>query len=210
MSCAFLPNLLSFLLVVVIDWLKTNEFMATETAAAKQPAPPREESSSPSREQLADRIIRENVLWAAGGGLIPVPILDVFAITLIEVKMLRELADTYNLSFRDDQAKSIVVALATGIGAPVVGAAIGASVVKFIPFAGYFVGLVAVPGVAAAFTYAVGKVFVQHFACGGTFLDFDPKKVREYFARQFEEGKLVTAKIKPDASQETEAPAKSP
>ena len=88
--------------------------MATETAAAKQPAPPREESSSPSREQLADRIIRENVLWAAGGGLIPVPILDVFAITLIEVKMLRELADTYNLSFRDDQAKSIVVALALG------------------------------------------------------------------------------------------------
>ena len=71
-------------------------------------------------------------------------------------------------------------------------------------------GLVAVPGVAAAFTYAVGKVLVQHFASGGTFLDFDPKKVREYFARQFEEGKLVTAKIRPDASQETEAPAKSP
>jgi uncharacterized protein (DUF697 family) len=99
--------------------------------------------------------------------------------------------------------------LLTGFGAPALGAAIGSSVVKFIPVAGNFMGLVAIPGVAAAFTYAVGKVFVQHFASGGTFLDFDPKKVREYFARQFEEGKLVAAKIKPDASQKAEPPTKS-
>jgi uncharacterized protein (DUF697 family) len=79
----------------------------------------------------------------------------------------------------------------------------------FIPVAGYFMGLAAVPGVAAAFTYAVGKVFVQHFGSGGTFLDFDPKTVREYFARQFEEGKLVAAKIKPDASRKADAPTQS-
>jgi uncharacterized protein (DUF697 family) len=183
--------------------------MATETTPAERPAPPKEESSSPSREMLADRIIRENILWAAGGGLIPVPMLDVVAITVVEVKMLRELAEIYNLPFREDQVKSILVSLLTGFGAPALGAAIGSSVVKFIPVAGYFMGLVAIPGVAAAFTYAVGKVFLQHFASGGTFLDFDPKKVREYFARQFEEGKLVAAKIKPDASQKAEAPTKS-
>ena len=158
---------------------------------------------------LADRIIRENVLLAAGGGLIPVPILDVLAITLVEAKMLRELAEIYNLPFREDQVKSILVSLLAGFGAPALGAAIGSSVVKVIPVAGYFMGLVATPGVAAAFTYAVGKVFLQHFASGGTFLNFDPKKVREYFARQFEEGKLVAAKIKPDASQKAEAPTKS-
>src|SRR5271169_5928031 len=52
------------------------------------------------------------------------------------------------------------------------------------------------PSLPAAFTYAVGKVFVQHFASGDTFLDFDPKTVREYFARRFEEGKLVVSKMK--------------
>jgi uncharacterized protein (DUF697 family) len=183
--------------------------MATETIPAERPAPPKEESSSPSREILADRIIRENMLWAAGGGLIPVPMLDVVAITVVEVKMLKELAEIYNLPFREDQVKSILVSLLAGFGAPALGAAIGSSVVKFVPFTGYFVGLFAISGVAAAFTYAVGKVFLQHFASGGTFLDFDPKKVREYFARQFEEGKLVAAKMKPDASQKAETPTKS-
>jgi uncharacterized protein (DUF697 family) len=183
--------------------------MATETTLAERPPHPKEESSAPSREMLADRIIRENMLWAAGGGLIPVPMLDMVAITIVEVKMLKELAEIYNLPFREDQVKSILVSLLAGIGAPVLGAAISLSVVKLIPAAGYLLGLVAVPGVAAAFTYAVGKVFVQHFASGGTFLDFDPKKVREYFARQFEEGKSVAAKIKSDASQKAETPTKS-
>jgi hypothetical protein len=69
-------------------------------------------------------------------------------------------------------------------------------------------GFIAIPGAAASFTYAVGKVFLQHFAFGGTFLDFDPKKVREHFARQFEEGKLVAAKTKAEANPKAEASSK--
>jgi uncharacterized protein (DUF697 family) len=183
--------------------------MAAHATAAERPASPKEEASWPPREELADRIIRENVLWAAGGGLIPVPMLDVLAITVVEVKMLRELAALYEVPFREDQVKSVLVSLLTGLGAPALGAAVSSSVIKFIPVAGPLMGLFATPGVAAAFTYAVGKVFLQHFASGGTFLDFDPKKVREHFASQFEEGKLVAAKIKPDASPKTETPAKS-
>jgi len=41
---------------------------------------------------------------------------------------------------------------------------------------------------------------LQHFASGGTFLDFDPKNVREHFAREFKEGKLAAAKIKAEAN----------
>jgi len=40
-------------------------------------------------------------------------------------------------------------------------------------------------------------VFVQHFESGGTLLDFDPKKMREYFASKLAEGKEVAAKLKP-------------
>jgi hypothetical protein len=42
---------------------------------------------------------------------------------------------------------------------------------------------VAVPGFAAGLTWAVGRVFIQHFASGGTFLNLDPHQVREYFAK---------------------------
>ena len=34
---------------------------------------------------------------------------------------------------------------------------------------------------AGASTWAMGKVFTQHFATGGTLLDFDPDTMREHF-----------------------------
>ena len=43
-------------------------------------------------------------------------------------------------------------------------------------------------------TYAAGRVFHQHFASGGTFLTFDPDKVREYYAQMLEEGKTIATK----------------
>jgi len=147
-------------------------------------------------------IIRQNVLWAAGGGLIPVPILDVVAITAVELKMLKELASVYGVSFREDQAKSILASLLAGLGAPLIGGVLAGTLGKAIPVVGYLTAIFAVPGSAAAFTYAVGKVFVQHFASGGTFLDFDPKKVRQHFAREFQEGKVVAEQVKSESSQE--------
>ena len=182
--------------------------MEAQPSVAEQPAPTKEEPppatrqepSSPTKEMLGDRIIRENVLWASGGGLLPVPILDMIAITAVEVKMLKELSALYELPFREHQVKSILASLVAGVGAPTLGAVITASLFKSVPILGAVSGFIAVPGAAAAFTYAVGKVFMQHFASGGTFLDFDPTKVREHFARQFEEGKLVAAKTKVEAN----------
>jgi len=38
-----------------------------------------------------------------------------------------------------------------------------------------------VPAFGAGMSWAVGRIFMQHFASGGTFLDFDPDKVRAFF-----------------------------
>jgi hypothetical protein len=40
----------------------------------------------------------------------------------------------------------------------------------------------------------MGKVFIQHFESGGTFLTFDPQQVRDYYAQQFEKGKEEVSK----------------
>jgi len=42
----------------------------------------------------------------------------------------------------------------------------------------------------------VGKVFMQHFASGGTFLNFNPDEVKEYYSQMFQEGKQVAADMK--------------
>jgi uncharacterized protein (DUF697 family) len=179
-----------------------------QLGAAERPAPTGEEHPFATNDMLADRIVRQNMLWAAGGGLIPVPMLDIVAITAVELKMLKELAALYDVPFREDRIKSILVSLMAGLGASALGAVISVSLLKSVPILGAVSGYIAVPGAAAAFTYAVGKVFLQHFASGGTFLDFEPKKVREHFARQFEEGKVVAAKTKVEANPKAEASTK--
>jgi uncharacterized protein (DUF697 family) len=182
--------------------------MAAQSSGAERPAPSGEALPVPTKDILAGRIVRQNMLWAAGGGLIPVPMVDIVAITAVELKMLKELSALYDVPFKEDQVKSILASLLAGLGSPALGAVIAVSLVKFVPILGAVSGYFAVPGAAAAFTYAVGKVFIQHFASGGTFLDFDPKKVREHFARQFEEGKLVAAKTKAEANPKAEASTK--
>ena len=44
---------------------------------------------------------------------------------------------------------------------------------------------------SGAYTWALGRVFIQHFESGGTFLNFDAEKVREHFKAEFEEGRKM-------------------
>ncbi len=56
---------------------------------------------------------------------------------------------------------------------------------------------------SGASTYAIYKVFIQHFESGGTFLDLDPSKVKSYFSEQFTKGKAVAADLKKDETAST-------
>jgi hypothetical protein len=42
------------------------------------------------------------------------------------------------------------------------------------------------PVFSAGVTYVIGKVFIQHFASGGTLLDFKPPDYREFIKAQQE------------------------
>jgi hypothetical protein len=57
-------------------------------------------------------------------------------------------------------------------------------------------GGISVAALSFATTYAVGNLFIQHFESGGTLLDFDPAKTREYFATQFKQGQMLATEAK--------------
>lgn len=143
-----------------------------------------------------DKILRHHVWGAMGVGLIPIPLADLVALTGVQLNMLRKLANVYGVPFFKDAARNVLSSL-IGSALPVaVAPGLAASITKFIPFIGQTAGVVAMPIVGGAATYAVGKVFIQHFASGGTFLTFDPEKVKEYYAEMFQEGKRVAADLK--------------
>jgi uncharacterized protein (DUF697 family) len=66
----------------------------------------------------------------------------------------------------------------SGIGA--------ASALKVVPVVGMLVSGFVMPVLSAGATYAIGKAFVQHFASGGTLLDFNPPDYREFIKAQKE------------------------
>lgn len=140
------------------------------------------------RDQQAMALVNSYVPWAAASGMIPVPTVDAVALIGIQLRMLSKLASMYEVSFVQASVKGSVSALVGTVVASGVGASLG-SLIKAVPVVGTYVGFVALPSTYAAVTYAIGRVFVTHFEAGGTFLDFDPSKTREYFKAEFEKAK---------------------
>jgi hypothetical protein len=58
--------------------------------------------------------------------------------------------------------------------------------VKGLPGIGTAIGAITMPVISAGATYIIGKVFIQHFASGGTLLDFNPPDYREFIKAQKE------------------------
>jgi len=139
------------------------------------------------------QVVKKYTWWAAGAGLIPFPAVDMAAVTGVQVKMLKDLADIYKVDFPREKGKVAIGALVGGVAPTQLARGFLGSVIKGVPVLGAAVGGATVPIFAGASTYAVGRVFIQHFASGGTFLDFDPAKVRKYYSEQFERGKKVAS-----------------
>jgi uncharacterized protein (DUF697 family) len=144
-----------------------------------------EVQGSSKRLGEARALVRRNVYWALGLGLVPLPLVEVVAVTAVQVKMLKQLSDLYGVAFSGRRARTLVWSLVTGLGMAATGSLAG-SLFKLVPFAGLLVGTVGVSVVAAALTQAIGDLFIMHFEAGGTLLTFDVEAMRGHFREEYE------------------------
>lgn len=140
----------------------------------------------------AMEIVKRNSLYSAGVGIFAIPVVNVAGVAALQVKMLKELADHYDVPFQQDRVKSILASLVGGVVGTRLGYGMVGTIAK-LPLVGPILSVASLPLFAGAITYAVGKVFITHFASGGTFLDFDPDKVRSYFNQQVGKAKSTVA-----------------
>ncbi|MEK8015532.1 MAG: DUF697 domain-containing protein [Candidatus Parabeggiatoa sp.] len=136
----------------------------------------------------ANNIVNRYMLGSVAVGIVPIPIVDIAALSSLQVKMLHSLAKLYGVEFSKNIGKSLIASL-LGSGIPFSLARNAASAAKSIPLYGQMTGMISMSILGGASTYALGKVFIQHFESGGTFLTFDPQKVKAYYAEQLEKGK---------------------
>ena len=163
-------------------------------------------------EQKALKTVRKYMWWNIGAGLIPLPFVDLVALSGVQLKMLAEISKIYGVPFQANCGKAVAGSLlgaafprlAVGTGVNYLDFMTGGAVVsllKTVPLVGPVAAVTESVLLNGGSAWALGKAFIQHFESGGTFLNFKSEEVKEYFRAQLEEGRKLAATMG------TEAPA---
>jgi uncharacterized protein (DUF697 family) len=163
---------------------ETSETSGTSAAARRAEKVSARAAMDPLRI-IAEKLVERFSLWSGAAGLIPLPLVDLATVGGVQIQMLRRLSQIYDVPFSANRGKALIAALAgsmipasSGLGA--------ASLIKGVPVAGTVVSALAMPVFSAGATYAIGMAFIEHFASGGTLLDFNPPDYREFIKAQKE------------------------
>lgn len=148
--------------------------------------------SHSSKSPQADSLIQTQVMISMGAGLVPIPILDIAAVTAVQLDLVKQLSQVYGVQHQGGMIdKGLITALTGSIFAR-----IGASFIKIIPVVGSLLGGVSMAIMSGASTYAVGQVFKRHFEAGGDFSNFNPASARNLFDEEYEKGKHMAEEWK--------------
>ena len=167
------------------DASNTPETSEADKTAAVTPASGADEMTTEARTELASKLVDRFATWSGVAGLLPIPVVDLVAVGGLQLQMLRRLSQIYSVPFSENRGKAVLSSLlgamvptASGLGA--------ADALKAIPIIGTVISAFVTPALAAGATYAIGRTFMQHFASGGTLLDFNPPDYREFLKGQKE------------------------
>lgn len=154
----------------------------------------------------ANRIVNNHMITSIAAAVIPIPIVDWVTLSSIQMKMLHKLTQLYEIPFSKNVGKSLISALLGGMLPTYATARVAGSLMKLVPFGGTATGMMTMSAFGGASTYALGKVFIQHFESGGTLLTFDPGKMRKYLETKFKQGQeQVKAQQESKGSEEATA-----
>lgn len=171
--------------------MTTKNQTEAETAEAEAKTAEKEkETAQPPDTKFneVNSIVKNRTIASVGAGLIPLPAVDFIALTGIQMETVRALSKLYGVKFSKNLGKTAITSLTAGLF-PVSASPMIGSFTKTIPGIGQLAGVATMPVLSGATTYAIGKVFIQHFESGGNFLTFDPEKVKDHFRQEFEKGK---------------------
>jgi uncharacterized protein (DUF697 family) len=153
-----------------------------KASATEQALVPRDASAAEldvtRRRAMANAIVKRYGNYAAGSGIIPLPIVNVAGVTAINIRMVKMLSDLYGVPFERDRTRAIVVGLAAGT-MPTGLAAVAASTLSYFTPASAFFALAISSVTAATCTRSIGRTFVEHFESGAGSYDLAALQRRE-------------------------------
>jgi len=150
--------------------------------------------------ERADKVIENSVIWAMAASLIPIPLADMIAVTVIQADMVRRLAEINGVEANNANIESWLGTLSGGVLSK-----LGAQALKLIPGWGSIAGGVGMAVLSGASTYAAGKTFAKHFKEGGNLEDFDTDAVKGFYDEQLIKGRDFAKQMKDEVEKRAKA-----
>lgn len=148
------------------------------------------------RVKQAHNTVNKYALGSMAVAIVPLPLVDLVAVSGVQLKMVHNIAKQYEVPFSRDLVKPLIASLLGDIITVTMAKYVATNLVKLVPVAGQISGFASSAALFGAATYAVGKIFVEHFESGGTFLNFEADKMKNHLQQLFEEGQQFVAKNK--------------
>ncbi len=145
------------------------------------------------RKIIADKIIHRHVIWAISAGSIPFPVVDVLGVSAIQLDMLHQLCNLYEIDYDANRGKNLLTAFAGGSIAR-----IGSGLLKFVPIFGSALGMFSMAAFSGASTYAIANVFISNFEDGVGLFEINIEKGEKLFQDAYERGKEYVESLKTD------------
>ena len=123
------------------------------------------------------RIVHRYMAMSAGAALIPFAGVDVAALAGIHIGLIKELCEHYDIDFTEHTARNVLIGVAGSIIPGTVGSILGRKILGALPMGSALFGWGLMSAGSAAFSYAIGRLFIEHFEGGGTLLSLDHRRI---------------------------------
>jgi uncharacterized protein (DUF697 family) len=145
--------------------------------------PESSDESERRRFERARAVVVRYRKWTIAAAAAPVPLADAVLIGGVQLRMVQQLARLYDVPFERVRVASLVSALFGGWTPYSISIGVAGAAARMAPGLGTLIGIATSVGTSTLATEAIGKIFIQHFEEGGTFLDFEPRKYRDAVAK---------------------------
>ncbi len=143
------------------------------------------------RHGAARDIISRYTGWAVAGGLLPVPFVDIVAVSALQVRMIGALAELYDIPFTQGRGRAILSAIVGGVLPQAATGLVVSGLLKSMPGVALGVKIIGGSALSAGATRVVGDIFFRHFEDGGSLTGIDVDAMRQSFRKR------MAAKVTP-------------
>lgn len=146
-----------------------------------------EAAPAPAPREVED-LIRNRVYASLAVGFVPVPLVDMGALTAIQAEMIYRLGKMYGVPFNQEWGRKAVT-FVLGALAPVAFTPSIGSVLRYVPVVGLGLGAASSSLTYGAATYVIGNAFARRFAKGQVISKEDLNDLGQEIKADFEKGK---------------------